>query len=174
MVIALTGFMLSGKTTYGRAAALQLGLPFYDMDDLIEEQEGMTPKEIFAERGEATFRALELDMLQRMIGREEDFILALGGGVICNHRNRELLKIGAKTIWLKPSLDNSVFSDRWSKEVSRRPLLVNSTKEDIIALFESRVPLYTDVADVILDTDGFSDDENIMRLVLKVKELLNN
>ena len=55
----LVGFMGVGKTTVGRQVASRLGLPFYDLDVLIEERAGQNVAEIFTRSGEGAFRALE-------------------------------------------------------------------------------------------------------------------
>ncbi|MEL6626852.1 MAG: shikimate kinase, partial [Bacteroidota bacterium] len=64
--IILIGFMGAGKTTLGSALAEQWKYPFKDLDDVIEAKEGMTIPAIFAQRGEAGFRAAETAALEAL------------------------------------------------------------------------------------------------------------
>ena len=79
MIAALTGFMASGKTTFGRAAAERLGWTFVDLDERITEAHG-SPAEIFASQGEARFREIESAMLKEALQTTDPTVLALGGG----------------------------------------------------------------------------------------------
>ena len=77
--IVLTGFMGSGKTTVGRLLATRLAWGFADLDDVVEARLGLTVPQIFAERGEAVFRAAEVDALRELL-RGSALVIALGGG----------------------------------------------------------------------------------------------
>ena len=67
MMITLTGFMGSGKTTVGRILADALDCLFLDLDDLIVKKAGKSIPDIFAEDGEAAFRALEARLLRQTV-----------------------------------------------------------------------------------------------------------
>ncbi|HEY9715071.1 MAG TPA: shikimate kinase [Chroococcales cyanobacterium] len=88
----------SGKTSAGTALAKRLGVPFFDTDDLIEKQESMKVHEIFSRDGEAGFRKLERQLLEKLACPETDqgqFVMATGGGIAVAPGNFELLtKIG--------------------------------------------------------------------------------
>ena len=91
MVLTLTGFMGSGKTTTGKILAERLGCAFLDLDQVIEEAQGMTIPEIFATQGEAAFRAAELEALEKLLENESksgkiDLVLALGGGTLMTRK----------------------------------------------------------------------------------------
>ena len=66
MRIFLIGFMGCGKTHWGEQLSHKLQMPFFDLDSVIEEQEGKSISEIFAERGEEHFRLLEKDALYKL------------------------------------------------------------------------------------------------------------
>src|SRR5271169_5614586 len=66
-IIALTGFMGSGKTTTGRALAELLGWEFVDLDEVIEREAGVSIRELFRERGEEGFRTMEHLALRKML-----------------------------------------------------------------------------------------------------------
>ena len=76
--IFLTGYMGAGKTTLGKALARELHIPFIDLDWYIEERFHKTVGELFSERGEASFRELEKNMLHE-VGEFEDVVISTGG-----------------------------------------------------------------------------------------------
>ena len=153
MILVLTGFMMCGKSSYGRALAERLGVPFMDLDDHIEE--GVAASDIIRSKGEEVFRAEETAALERMLAREGDFILALGGGTPVREANRRLLAAApCSVVWLKASLEESVFNPQWASLAAQRPLLDGGDRGRIVALWESRIPAYTSVADHILVTDN--------------------
>ena len=75
--IFLTGYMGAGKTTLGKALARELHIPFIDLDWYIEERFHKTVGELFSERGEASFRELEKNMLHE-VGEFEDVVIPSG------------------------------------------------------------------------------------------------
>ena len=77
--------MMCGKSTYGCAAAKALGWDFIDLDDHIVP--GTAPGEIIRTQGEEAFRQLETEALARVLARQGDCILALGGGTVMRERN---------------------------------------------------------------------------------------
>ena len=78
--IFLTGYMGAGKTTLGKAFARELNIPFIDLDWYIEERLHKSIRELFTERGEASFRELERTMkwlsLKTSLSRPEVVLLA--------------------------------------------------------------------------------------------------
>ena len=142
MIIALTGFMASGKTTFGRAAAEQLGWPFIDLDERIARTYG-TPAEIFASQGEGRFREIESEMLREALQTEEDTVLALGGGTILREDNLRQIKSHATLVWLDTSFD-IIISELGNAD---RPLLRGKTPGQIRELYDLRRPLYSAAAD---------------------------
>lgn len=84
MLIALTGFMASGKTSVGRLLADSLGCPFLDLDEVIVKKAGRSIPAIFASEGEEGFRRLEKQALEQTVSRyaENTAVLALGGGTV--------------------------------------------------------------------------------------------
>ena len=84
MILTLSGFMGSGKTSSGRELASRLGWPFVDLDAAIEESTGVAISTIFAVRGEAAFRQMEHDSLETLLteAASGNLVLALGGGTL--------------------------------------------------------------------------------------------
>lgn len=142
MIAALTGFMASGKTTFGRAAAERLGWCFIDLDEAIVRQYG-TPSAIFDTRGEAFFRSVETQLLEEVLHAERDTVLALGGGTIMQENNLLKIKQSATLIWLDTAFD-IILSEI---ENSDRPILRGKPAGEIRALYDARRPRYAAAAD---------------------------
>jgi shikimate kinase len=106
--IYLVGFMGSGKTTVGRMLSREIGWPFADLDEDIEEHSGKTVTEIFRQSGECGFRRLETEALERRVRRVErgnPLVLALGGGAFVREENYQLINNNGVTIWLDCPLE---------------------------------------------------------------------
>ncbi|MBR5018993.1 MAG: shikimate kinase [Bacteroidales bacterium] len=144
MIVALTGFMASGKTTFGRAAAERLGWAFVDLDERITEQHG-TPATLFAKYGEARFREIETAVLGETLAEAQgDTVLALGGGTVLREDNLRLIKQHATLIWLDTDYD-IILSELGNAD---RPVLHGRTPAQIRALYDERRPLYAAAADI--------------------------
>ena len=150
MLIALTGFMGSGKTTVGRIVADALGCPFLDLDAIVEKKAGKPIPEIFAADGEAGFRRLEKQALEQTINKYADStaVLALGGGTVTVSGAIGLLQGKTLCIYLQASPET--LQARLQGQTEGRPL----ADEHLIQRLESRLPLYAEAAHIVLDTDG--------------------
>ena len=89
--IILCGFTSSGKTTIGKLLSEQLGLPFYDTDQMLIEHYKMTIPEIFSEGGESLFRDYEHEIARQVCGLGPS-VVSTGGGMLTFDRNGELLE----------------------------------------------------------------------------------
>ena len=148
--IIMVGFMGSGKTTVGRIVAKKLGYEFFDTDKYIEQKEGMTITEIFAEKGEPYFRSLELDVAKE-ISQSENKVIGTGGGMVKNDEIMSLLKANGVVIYLKASAGKIAHNLR---NDNSRPLLAGGDKfEKIKALLSEREHLYKNAADILINTD---------------------
>lgn len=145
--VVLCGFMASGKTTVGKMAALRWNLPFFDTDALIVAKAGKSISDIFAESGEAHFRDIE-HAVCRELTAYPPCVISSGGGLLTYSRNGDLLT-GKTTIVLL----NRDFDTVWSflSGCTDRPLVAQKKKDGILALYESRIPLYRRYADFEID-----------------------
>ena len=151
----LVGNMGSGKTTVGRLVAQRLQLPFYDLDQQIEQATGQTIANLFAQRGEQAFRELECDMLTQTIFVPRG-VIATGGGVVLNERNRRLMRHRGWVIYLRASPETL-----WQRlqHTTDRPLLRTELPyETLQAIAQQREPLYQE-ADWVIDTDALCPEE---------------
>ncbi len=145
--IALVGLMGVGKSTVGRRLAARLGLPFHDGDEVIEEAAGMSVSDIFAELGEAEFRAGEARVMRRLLEAPR-MVLATGGGAVLNAETRALLAARATTVWLKADL--AVVASRVQRRDTRPLLRGKDPLQALSAMAEVRYPVYA-TADVTVE-----------------------
>ena len=147
--IILCGFMGSGKTTIGHRLAVLLDRPFLDMDAYIEEREGMTITEIFAQKGEEAFRRMETEAC-RTLSKEKNLIIGSGGGTVLREENAALLRENGVILLLDVPL--WVLQKRLQYD-THRPLLQKPNREEIIRdLYHQRTPLYRSAADYRVHT----------------------
>lgn len=123
-VVFLIGFMGSGKSTLGRALGARPGWRYVDLDDLMEERQGMTVSEIFATRGESWFRTEECRLLREAAtpdGVDGVLVIGCGGGTPCHGGNMEWMKSRGLTVLLQAS--ENVLLRRLAEAQEQRPLL---------------------------------------------------
>jgi shikimate kinase len=158
-LIVLVGAPGSGKSTVGAALAEQLGVAFSDVDAVIVDRVGKPVAEIFADDGEAAFRALEEQVTAELLHRSG--VVALGGGAVLSPRTRTALR-GHRVVWLRVGLPAAV------KRVgldAARPLLLGNVRGRLLALLNERAPLYAEVATEVVDTDDRSPAEVAAQIV---------
>ncbi len=167
MLIFLIGFMGSGKTTAGRMLAESLQYSFADLDQLIEEREGVAITGIFARQGEDYFRRAEAEVLDSLVGRER-LVVACGGGTACFHDNMQKMKSAGITIYLKVS--PALLAGRLSTQHSTRPLVAglqgDRLKNHIRKLLSGRESWYRQ-SDIIYDADNF-DLQELLELISSI------
>ena len=142
--IVLIGMMGSGKTTVGALLAKRLCRPFVDTDVLIEEREGRSIPDIFAQDGEEAFRALELKVSQEL-SNQSGLVIACGGGLPTRDGAINPLKESGLVFWL----DRDPGETYDSLNVSGRPL-AQAGREDFIRRYRDRAPIYRRWADYFI------------------------
>jgi len=153
--IALVGFMGSGKSEVVRCLAGRLGLEIVDTDEWVERAAERSISEIFAERGEETFRYLEKAVLKEALDRE-GAVIACGGGAMLDTENRSLLMEHTLVVWLWISLDTALSR----AGDGSRPLLAEKGSGDAAAkLFQDRLPGYGEVADLLVSSENGTPDD---------------
>ncbi|EUJ26837.1 Shikimate kinase 1 [Listeria grayi] len=160
--VILVGFMGAGKTTIGKLLAKRKGMPYYDIDEEIVQDQKQTIAAIFAESGEEAFRKLETAKLQELLGKNG--VISTGGGIVLNADNRELLTSHPAVFYLQTS--PTTFLERLKEDTSR-PLIQQKTMAEVEAIFEPRVPLYEGVASHIITTDGRSPEVIVEEIIAK-------
>lgn len=157
--VLLIGMMGSGKTTVGRLLARKLGRPFIDTDREIEKHIDTRIPAIFAERGEAAFRAEETAMLKQMAELPRPTVIACGGGIVVSPENLPLLKQLGYTFWLQMSLEHLTWRLRHSQRRDRPLLQVADWPKALSQLVAEREHLYKQASDVTVKVDGLSPEQ---------------
>lgn len=148
--------MGAGKTTIGRLLAKQLGREFYDSDVEIERKTGVRIPLIFELEGEEGFRKRETAAIEEL-SQLEHVVVATGGGAVLNPHNRALLKSSGNIIYLRAKVHDLYQRTRHDKS---RPLLQGvNPKQKLEQLYLVRDPIYTELADYIVDTGAQSAAE---------------
>ncbi len=166
--IAFIGPMGSGKSRIAASLAQRLGRPCLDLDAEVEQRAGRTIAAIFADDGEARFRALESAALRDVLAND-DAVIATGGGVVLAATNREALKTRATVVWL--CADVATRLERMRDERTQRPLLHGDDPATTLDRLDAiRTPLYKELADFEMDTSAMGADEVVDRLMSMLEQ----
>jgi 3-dehydroquinate synthase len=173
--LIITGFSGTGKSLVAMEVALRLNWDFLDTDDEIVKQTGKPIAEIFRQDGEGKFRELEREMIRKAC-QQRQTVIAIGGGVIVDPQNYELLAKTGLIVCLEAKPET--IYERLFREAARspetevRPLLaVDNPMERIRQLKASRQPYYAK-ADWTIHTDGLSVSE-VAEEVIRASRLLH-
>ena len=158
--LVLTGMMGSGKTTIGKSLSQRLNMQFADIDDIIEKKNGLSISMIFEQRGEKTFRQEE-EVESKNALKRSNIIIALGGGAFINKNIRDEIKKNSVSIWL--DLDVEILYKRVNLS-QKRPLLKNSSKENLKKIYNDRKRIYS-LADFKIQCTLKNKDQIINEIV---------
>ena len=158
--IVLIGMMGSGKTTVGGLLARRLRRPFVDTDALIEEREGRSIPDIFAQDGEDVFRTLELELTRELSG-QSGLVIACGGGLPTRDGAIDPLKRTGLVFWL----DRDPGETYDTLDRSHRPL-ARSGREDFIRRYQGRAPAYRNWSDHIIRAQSPREAEALIAAII--------
>lgn len=151
MRVFLIGFMGAGKSYWGARLATLLRVAFFDTDQVIAQQLGLSIADIFRLRGEEYFRRQETLLLQEKLSRQRQFICATGGGMPVYKDNLAIMQNLGITVFLDCSPE--VLWSRIRHSIHGRPLLARENLQSWIAAeLQTRYPYYQQ-ADYILQAD---------------------
>lgn len=146
--IVICGFMGAGKTVVGRELSKLMGCRFIDTDEMVEKEQGIAIKAIFAAHGEEYFRDLEHEVCKK-ISTMKNCVVSTGGGALTYERNVKAFKDGgSKIVFLDTSFETILERVGHS---NKRPLFQN--KEQAKKLYDERKNLYENAADYVVDGD---------------------
>jgi shikimate kinase len=161
--LVLVGYRGTGKSTVGRLLAGRLGLPFVDADAALEARLGRSISEVFARDGEAAFRDAEAEVLAGL-DAGGGLVLATGGGAVLREANRRAIRRLGRVAWL--TAGPATIAGRLAADPAGRPALTPlGLIDEVAAVLEARRPLYREVADLEVGTDGLGPAE-VAELVL--------
>src|SRR5256885_5389033 len=149
-VVALVGLRGAGKSTIGAALASRLGVPFVELDALVEKDAGLPLGANFQLHGEAYYRRLAREVLTRFLAETDAAVLATGGSVVTDPGSFKLLQKRCRTVWLQATPE-----DHWRRVLKQgdvRPGAASPhAQEELRALLKSRESLYSQ-AEIAVDT----------------------
>ena len=151
--------MGSGKTSVSRVVAKRAGLPLIDIDAYIEQTQGRSIKQIFADEGEEGFRRIETQAMA-VLAYEPKSIISRGGGACNSAINRGILKALGTVVYLKVPLEEAIAR---ISDPSTRPLL--NGERPVSEIYEERMPLYRDAADITINTAGKGIGGNVSQVI---------
>lgn len=165
--VFLIGPMGAGKTSIGRALAKELGMEFYDSDQVIEARAGADLLWIYDLEGEDGFRAREEKVIAELVAKR-GIVLATGGGTIATLHNRTALTTNGTIIYLKTTLDNQVRRTQYCK---KRPLAsaLDERRDKLLNLRIEYEHFYQELADIVYDTNS----KPTRLIVLELTKLLS-
>jgi XRE family aerobic/anaerobic benzoate catabolism transcriptional regulator len=158
-VVCLLGLRGAGKTAVGQRLARRLRVPFVELDRRIEELAGLSLAELFSMHGEAYYRRLERQTLERVLAEGRPAVLAAGGGLVTSPDAFALVRQRTVSIWLKASAQDH-FSRVW-EQGDRRP---SGGRQEALGelrrLLAAREPLYAQATHTI-DTSRLGIDGSV-------------
>ena len=170
MLLFLTGYRGSGKSTVAPLIAGLVDGDWVDVDDLVELSAEKPISQIFAEGGESEFRQLEHDGIKSVAGPTNDgspLIISLGGGAITFENNRELIAASGKTVYLRGSVDTlweRINSDPISG--NQRPNLTDQGgRAEVQKMLDARSEIYESNSDFQIDIDSLTPAEIAAEIV---------
>jgi shikimate kinase len=160
--LLLVGMMGAGKTTVGQLAAARLGWKFFDSDAQVRAATGRTVPEIFAEEGEAAFRAEESRVLADAVADPDPVVISVAGGAVLSEANRALLASSGVVVWLRA--DPATLGSRVGRGEGR-PLIGDDPVESLRSLDQVRRPLYASIAHLVIDVDDLAPEAVVQRVL---------
>ncbi|MGH3601717.1 MAG: shikimate kinase [Pseudonocardiaceae bacterium] len=148
-IVILIGPPGSGKSTVGRLVADELGIPFRDFDDDLQNECGLPAGELVVELGRERFSEIEGELIEPVLA-EHAGVLALGGGTPLNPVVQEKLR-DLHVVFLDVELDELL---RREGLVPLHPWLLPNPRAHLRQLLADRRPIYEAVSSVVVPTTG--------------------
>ncbi len=183
--IVLMGIKHCGKSTQAKFLGQKLNLPVFDTDDLILEETGESPRQIYTTKGEGAFKDAEANtcekLKQKLLEEKTDAVIATGGGICNNPKAVEILKSLGRCVFLKA--DETVAADRIVREIvfdddgtmknlpayiaKKNPQNTKDVREIFHDFYEERTKIYQSLADVTVELGNAPKHVNTQQ-ILKV------
>lgn len=163
--IVITGFMGTGKSVVAKELARKLKMEFIDMDRIIEERQGTSIADIFAGYGEKYFRAQE-NKLVKELSKEENMVIATGGGTLLSSDNARVLSQRGQIICLYA--DSQTIYNRLKRKNNRPLLNGENILDKINHLMKERKKIYDNIKWKI-DTTSITTREVVDKVINLLK-----
>lgn len=165
--VVLVGLPGSGKSTFGKYLAQLLKLPYYDLDQLIEEQIEMKISDIFIRFGESKFRSFESETLSWVLQKNESFVLATGGGCPCFNENMELINNKGVSVYLDVPLEQ-ISNRLGGSKIQNRPMFQGLNSVEMLYKLKSLLRLrahFYEQSKIKLSGENFSAELLVSELI---------
>lgn len=160
--IALVGLRGAGKSTLGRRLASELGVPFIELAEVIEQTAGMSLSEVFSLYGQAAYRRYERRSLESLVEQHDRFVISTGGSIATEPATFDQLLSSCFTVWLKASPADHMA--RVIAQGDRRPMGDNrEAMQDLERILVGREPMYRK-SDAIVNTSGLDVEQALAEL----------
>jgi XRE family aerobic/anaerobic benzoate catabolism transcriptional regulator len=170
--VALIRMRGAGKSTLGAMLAERLGVPFVELDRMIEQESGVSLSVIFDLYGQSGFRRLERQCLDRLLEGYPRIVLATGGSQVSEPSTFERLRETCFTVWLRANPEEHM--KRVIAQGDMRPMSENrEAMTDLRRILAGREALYSK-ADVTVDTSSKPVSEVFERLFKAVQPFGTN
>src|SRR5215472_16916904 len=166
--ITLVGLRGAGKSTIGKSLAKHLGVPFVELDAVIENQSHLSLGELFSLHGEAYYKRLAYDILLRLLAQNEPMVIATGGSVVTDPETWQFLKRRTHTVWIKATPE-----DHWKRVLGQgdtRPMANRtSAMAELLSILSQRSPVYAEAGQTI-DTTATRVSEAVRTIAAAVRK----
>ena len=161
--ICLIGLRGAGKSTLGKLAGEALGIPFVELNRDIEDATDMPLSEVMAFYGEAGYRKLEAEAVERVSLQHSRVILAVAGGIVADEATYVRLLERFHTVWIRTSPPEHM--QRVRAQGDHRPMQGNpAAMAHLRDLLEARAPLYAQ-AEAEVDTSNKTVNSSLNTLL---------
>lgn len=165
--IIFIGYMGCGKSTISKNLASWLGVPVYDTDEMIVEQQGKSINDIFANDGEEAFRDMETQLITELLGKNNEmYVLSVGGGLPIREKNMNILKTLGTVVYLKA--EPEVIYSRVCNDTNRPLLKGENLMTKIKDMLKVRGPLYEKCAGITIE----AENKSINKVTKEIKRYL--
>lgn len=170
MTLVLMGLRGSGKTTLGRTLAHKLSLSFVDLDDRTPDELGeQSVRDAFTKYGEEAFRHAEACALEQVLA-ERPGVIALGGGTPVAPGAHELIRAAQlrgviRVVYLRAAPETLRARLSGADNAQRPALVGDDPVTEIAQVHADRDPIYSGLADTVIETDGLMPEEALDLLI---------
>jgi XRE family aerobic/anaerobic benzoate catabolism transcriptional regulator len=166
--IAFIGLRGAGKSTLGRMAAVELALPFKELDEYIAEASGMPAGEVMALYGQEGYRHLERQSLERVVATHDRIILAVAGGIVSQPETYNYLLRNFHTVWLRAEPEEHMARVRGQGD--ERPMAGNpDAMAELRNILTAREALYAK-ADAHIDTAKMTPEKSVEAILDTIRQ----
>ncbi|MBI2818942.1 MAG: helix-turn-helix domain-containing protein [Acidobacteria bacterium] len=168
--VALVGVRGAGKSTIGKMLARRLGIPFVEIDAMVEAEAGISLVELFAIHGESYYRQVEHDVMRKFLATSPRVVFATGGSLVTARETWGIVLRQCHTVWLKARARDHL--DRVAAQGDIRPMRNNpSAMDELKAMLKSREPLYSQAA-LTVDTSKYSPEQSVSLILQALADSL--